>query len=103
MLAAAWIGSPRTVLLDEPLEAMDRGMRDDILRWVDRLASSGATLVVATHDIEPFAARAARALTVAGGRCRMYEELPDAGPFRLQYLEALSRGMMMSSTGQGAN
>ena len=31
VLAAAWIGSPRIVILDEPLEAMDRAIRGEIL------------------------------------------------------------------------
>ena len=92
VLAAAWIGEPRTVLLDEPLEAMDRGMRDDIRSWVDRLLARGALVLVATHDIEPFAARAHRAVTVTG-RCRVFEPLPDAPAQRIAYLEMLSRGL----------
>ena len=82
------------MLLDEPLEAMDRGMRDEILLWVDRLLARGALVLVATHDIEPFAARARRALTVAG-RCRLCEPLPDAAAARFAYLEALSRGQLL--------
>jgi len=91
VLAAAWIGEPRTVLLDEPLEAMDRGMRDDIQSWIGRLLARGALVLVATHDIEPFAARAHRALTVAG-MCRIYEPLPAMPAERMDYLEMLSRG-----------
>ncbi|HZF13113.1 MAG TPA: ABC transporter ATP-binding protein, partial [Thermoanaerobaculia bacterium] len=36
VLAAAFVGRPDHVLLDEPLEAMDRGARDDVLAWIDR-------------------------------------------------------------------
>ena len=90
VLAAAWIGTPGTVLLDEPLEAMDRGMRDDILSWVDGLVAQGSLVLVATHDIEPFASRACRAVSVAGG-CRTVE-LPGAAAERIACLESLSRG-----------
>jgi ABC-type multidrug transport system ATPase subunit len=92
ILGAAWIGSPRHIVLDEPLEGMDRGMREEILGWVDRLLSEEAVLVVATHDIEPFADRAVRALAVGAGKCGIFEPLPGTGTARMAYLEALSRG-----------
>jgi len=51
------IGRPSVIIMDEPLEAMDRGTQDVIIQWVDRLLSEDATIVVATHEIEPFVAR----------------------------------------------
>ena len=90
-LAAAWIGSPRVVLLDEPLEAMDRGMRQEIVDWVRRLVAKEALVMIATHEIEPFIADAVRAVTVAGGICTLHDPLPD-GAERPAFLEALSRG-----------
>ncbi len=69
VLAAAWIGQPRIVLLDEPLEAMDRAIRQEILAWIAGLLKGGACVVVATHEIEPFAAAAVGAVTVRSGRC----------------------------------
>lgn len=102
VLAAAWIGEPRTVLLDEPLEAMDRGMRDDIQAWIGRLLARGALVLVATHDIEPFAARTHRALTVTG-TCRIFEPLPDDGAARNVYLENLSRGHLPPGAVQKEN
>ncbi|HVT57158.1 MAG TPA: ABC transporter ATP-binding protein [Thermoanaerobaculia bacterium] len=92
ILAAALVGMPQHVLLDEPLEAMDRGARDDILGWIDRLVAGGAVVVVASHDIEPFAERATRALTLSGGRPVAVEPLPAAGPSRLELLERMARG-----------
>src|SRR5580704_2699581 len=41
VLAAAWVGSPKVVILDEPLEAMDRAIREEILLWVDRVLETG--------------------------------------------------------------
>lgn len=92
VLAAALIGTPSHVLLDEPLEAMDRGARDSILSWVDRLIARNATVVVVSHDLAPFAPRAARALTVRGGRCLRVDPLPGDPEERLRLLEHMARG-----------
>jgi len=92
VLAAARIGTPAHLLLDEPLEAMDRGAREDILAWIgDRLAA-GATVVVVSHDIEPFAPLADRAFTVRDGRCVSSGALPGDPGERMVVLERLARG-----------
>jgi ABC-type multidrug transport system ATPase subunit len=92
VLAAARIGTPRHVLLDEPLEAMDRGAREDILLWIDGLLSTGAGVLVVSHDIEPFVPRAARALTVREGRCLAVDPLPEDPGARMALLERMARG-----------
>ncbi len=92
VLAAAWIGFPRVVLLDEPLEAMDRGIREEIISWIERLLAGGALVVIATHEIEPFVSRAARAVTVRAGKCQMRMPLPDDAHDRMTFLESWSRG-----------
>ncbi len=92
VLAAAWIGSPRVVLLDEPLEMMDRAMREEILSWIEGLLAGFASVVVATHDIEPFAPKATRAVVIRRGICHQHEPLPADTVQRLSFLEALSRG-----------
>jgi len=92
VLAAARIGTPRYALLDEPLEAMDRAARADILEWIGGLLDAGATVVVVSHDIEPFVARAARALALRGGRLASYEALPGDLGERLVMLDQLARG-----------
>jgi ABC-2 type transport system ATP-binding protein len=96
VLAAAWIGSPRVVLLDEPLESMDRIIREVILCWIDRLLNQKAAVVIATHEIEPFVEKAARAITMTDGRCTVYEPLPE-GEVRFNVLERLSRAVEMDS------
>jgi ABC-2 type transport system ATP-binding protein len=93
VLAAAWIGSPRVILLDEPLESMDRTIREEILRWIDRLRAAGASLLIATHEIEPFVVIADRAISVDLGLCRLQEPLPQPGA-RIAYLEKLSRASL---------
>jgi ABC-type multidrug transport system ATPase subunit len=92
VLAAAFVGRPGHVLLDEPLEAMDRGARDDILAWIDGLVAAGATVVAVSHDLDPFAPRATRALTVRGGQCLAFDPLPGDPATRRALLERLARG-----------
>jgi ABC-type multidrug transport system ATPase subunit len=94
VLAAALMGTPRHALLDEPLEAMDRGAREDLLAWTDRLVASGAVVVVVSHEIEPFAPRALRALAVSDGRCLDAGPLPDDPAERLALLDQMARGEM---------
>ena len=56
------------ICLDEPTRGLDRERKDDLAEWIDELASAGAGLLVATHDVE-FAARfATRVLLLARGR-----------------------------------
>jgi iron complex transport system ATP-binding protein len=93
VLAAARIGTPGHLLLDEPLEAMDRGAREDILAWIESRLADGATVVVVSHDLAPFAARADRAVTVKEGRCVSPGELPGDPESRMALLERLARGM----------
>lgn len=93
VLAAAMIGSPHTLLLDEPLETLDRAMRSEVLAWIERLRAAGALIVVVTHDIEPFAAGAARAMTVRRGAPIVHDPLPADAVERMALLEALARGL----------
>lgn len=92
VLAAALIGTPRVVLLDEPLEALDRAARATVVGWVGGLLRQGATLIVATHDLEPFVVLATRAVAVVRGEVRPPIPLPDAPDARLALLDQLARG-----------
>lgn len=92
VLAAAFVGAPRNALLDEPLEAMDRSARGDVLDWIDRLVAGGASVVVASHDIEPFLSRAGRVLTVRDRRCVGFDPLPADPEPRRALLERVARG-----------
>ncbi len=92
LLAAAFIGHSPNLLLDEPLEGMDRAMQQSVTAWVEREVGEGATVLVATHEIEPFAALATRAVALADGHATPWEHLPAVRTERLQRLEALARG-----------
>jgi len=92
VLAAAWVGTPRILLLDEPLEAMDFAIRTEILAWVKRRIGDGASVVIATHEIDPFLAIATRVVTVRSGRIRAVDPLPADLSVRRGIIEALCRG-----------
>jgi len=99
VLAAALVGEPRHVLLDEPLETLDRGGRDDILRWIDGLVAAGAVVLVVSHDLEPFVARASRAFTLRAGRPQVVDRLPAPRPERAPLLDRLARGLVAEPAG----
>jgi ABC-type multidrug transport system ATPase subunit len=100
VLAAALVGSPRHLLLDEPLESLDRAARAGILAWIERRRAAGAVVLVAAHELEPFAATAARALTVRDGRCLLVDPLPGDLAARSRLLERLAGGEAPPDTTQ---
>ena len=64
-------------LLDEPHAGLDAATRDVVDGLVRRAAASGATVIVASHELERARALAGRTVLVAGGQA-----LPDAGDRR---------------------
>jgi energy-coupling factor transporter ATP-binding protein EcfA2 len=58
---------PGLVALDEPTRGMDRARKDDLIALIEGLASRGAGVVVATHDVEFAAAFAERAVLMGDG------------------------------------
>ena len=101
LLAAAWIGTPRVALLDEPLESLDRVLRDRVLGWIEELVRGGATVVVVSHQIEPFATLATATVTVRDGRTLGPIAVEGDVAQRLALLERLARGEPASSTARG--
>ncbi|MGH9870693.1 MAG: ATP-binding cassette domain-containing protein [Candidatus Polarisedimenticolia bacterium] len=99
LLAAARIGEPRVLLLDEPLEALDRMMREQVLGWIEQRRHSGASVVLVTHQIEPFVAAAARAVGWRNGQ-PVVIDLPDQAADRRACLESLARGEPAFEKGQ---
>ena len=70
LLAAAWIGTPRTVILDEPLDAMYEHWRGRLHRWLAALREAGGLALVATHEPGSLAEFADRFLVLRGGEVR---------------------------------
>ncbi len=68
-LARALATEPRALLLDEPLAALDAGVRKQMRAYLpERLARLGLPAVVVTHDAADAAAFAGRVTVLEAGR-----------------------------------
>lgn len=91
MLATAFIGQPAHLLLDEPLETMDRTMQETITDWVARRVAAGATIMVVTHQVEPFVEFATHAVALREGRVTEHCQLPTGMEERRERVDRLAR------------
>ena len=55
-------------LLDEPHTSLDERGRDELDAVLSEAASSGATIVLASHEVDRARRLSSRAVTVTGGR-----------------------------------
>jgi energy-coupling factor transporter ATP-binding protein EcfA2 len=60
-------GVPGLVALDEPTRGMDRSRKDELAGWAGGLAERGASVVVATHDVEFASVFAQRVVLLGDG------------------------------------
>ncbi|MCA9726485.1 MAG: hypothetical protein KC729_02310, partial [Candidatus Eisenbacteria bacterium] len=65
-------------ILDEPLVALDLGMRELFLSWLGRIVDSGGTAIVSTHEIEPFLDQVGGVIVMRAGRPTVHA-LPTTG------------------------
>jgi len=91
VLAAARLGHPPHLFLDEPLESLDRQGRSDLLDWVRDRVDAGALVLVVSHDLEPFVDLADHAFSIVDGHATPVHRLATA-PERRELLENLARG-----------
>ena len=75
-LAAALIGRPEVVFLDEPTAGLDPHARLDVYDLLRELRDSGTTIVVTTHSFEEAQALATHLVVVSEGRT-VAEGSPD--------------------------
>jgi iron(III) transport system ATP-binding protein len=74
-LARALAGTPRILLLDEPLQQLDAHLRDELAGLIREVAlERNTTTLVVTHDAREAIVIAERALVIDGGR------VIEAGP-----------------------
>jgi ABC-type multidrug transport system ATPase subunit len=66
-LAAARIGSPSVLILDDPLEALDDTTRRDVLEWIGEALARNATILLSTHDTSPFERDTRARITLSAG------------------------------------
>ena len=69
-------------------------MRTWLTTWISGASERGATVVVATHDIEPFVGLAKRAVVVTRGTPELVEPLPTDTSARARLLDVSARGLM---------
>src|SRR4051794_24838664 len=74
-LAAALLGEPELLLLDEPTVGLDPVLRRELWRLFQRLADAGVTLLVSSHVMDE-AARCERVLLLRDGRL-VADDTPD--------------------------
>ncbi|MHB1801286.1 MAG: ATP-binding cassette domain-containing protein, partial [Actinomycetes bacterium] len=77
-LAAALLGEPRLLVLDEPTVGLDPVLREDLWSLFRRLAAAGTTLIVSSHVMNE-AERCERILLLREGRL-----LADESPGQLR-------------------
>lgn len=94
VFAAALIGEPSHILLDEPLEGMDRKIKEKILSWAEQSLETGVTMIVVSHVIEPFLPAVSKAVTVKDGSISLIEKLPASSQERLKLLDNLAKGIL---------
>lgn len=92
VFAACLIGTPSHILLDEPLEGMDRHIQKEILGWITNQTLSDTTTVVVSHFIEPFIGLASQAVTIQSGQALRFKSLPDSYDKKQSFLEQLAEG-----------
>ena len=67
-LAAALVGDPDVVILDEPLNGTDPRQRVEFQDMMERLAADGKTVLISSHILEEVETLAARILLMLGGK-----------------------------------
>jgi energy-coupling factor transporter ATP-binding protein EcfA2 len=67
-LAALVVRSPELWLLDEPHAGLDAAGRDVLDDLVREVVATGATVVLASHELDRASTLVTRSVTLAGGR-----------------------------------
>ena len=72
-LGRTLLTAPRLLLLDEPLAALDRGRKEDILPYLERLPGEfGIPTLYVSHDIDEVAHLADRVMVLDQGRLQAF-------------------------------
>jgi zinc/manganese transport system ATP-binding protein len=69
LIAQALVGSPRMLMLDEPLDGLDLPNQVAVAALVQRICrSAGVTVLLVAHDVNPLLPYVDKVLYLAGGR-----------------------------------
>jgi ABC-type Mn2+/Zn2+ transport system ATPase subunit len=96
LVAQALIGSPKLLLLDEPITGLDLPSQEAILSIIDAEVANGATVVFSTHHLEE-AKRAGRVMLLAG--CVIADGVPEA-VLRPEHLATAFGGRLLRIGGE---
>jgi ABC-2 type transport system ATP-binding protein len=96
-LAAALLGDPRAVLLDEPVNGLDTDGVRWIRRLLRRLAGDGCTVLISSHLMSEVQLVADRVLVL--GRGRLLADVPTAELAARATPEHLAEGMSALESG----
>jgi lipooligosaccharide transport system ATP-binding protein len=77
VLARALLNDPAIVILDEPTRGLDKKSRGRYIEMLLQLKAGGATLILATHDLEKAGLLCDRAALMDEGRIRALGTLPE--------------------------
>lgn len=99
-LAAALVGRPEVLFLDEPTAGLDPHSRLDVWRLLQATRDEGLAVVVTTHSFEEAERVADRVVVIVGGRVAASGSLDEVRSGRS--LEAAYFDLTGSSTGVGA-
>ncbi len=69
-LARLFLAPPRLLLLDEPHAGLDAAGRDELDTVLRAATAAGATMIVASHELDRAGALATRVVDVVGGQIR---------------------------------
>jgi len=104
-LARAIVFKPDILLLDEPLAALDRKLRESVRSEIRQLQKSlGITTILVTHDQDEALSMADQVITVAGGRIQQIDapETMYHRPANRFVAEFLGSANVLSGELQGA-
>lgn len=78
-IARALLCAPRVVLMDEPLAALDRARKDEILPFLDRLhAEASLPIIYVSHNIEEMCRLCDHLVVIENGQILANEDLQSA-------------------------
>ncbi len=90
--AAAMIGNPSHILLDEPLSGMDRSIQSKIQDWIFSKAEQDCLVLIVSHQLEPFVRAVSQLVSLKNGQAFVCSDLPDDIQKRTERIEGVARG-----------
>ncbi len=76
-LAAALLGNPRILILDEPFTGIDKENRDIIINYLHGLKNLGLTILVSSHSKHILASLSENILSLEAGTINYYGSISD--------------------------